>query len=201
MANVQVTGFIPAKRLGGGPITLARRRVLTNNTTAIFLYDALKLTTAGDYLVASATNTAVANVNAGGVSYVNTSGQRVGGKYLPAATLYTSTLVDPDNASYVYVVEEPVTTLFECSIDEAIVLAGFWLNYLMVLGTGSTVTGLSGHELDATSAATTLTIPWRPREFVFAAHTDPDAADAHVLASINSGFEEPVLSAPAGTGT
>lgn len=198
MANTQVTGFIPDSRLGGGSISLRRRRVLTNNTTAIFLYDALKVTTAGDYLVASATNTAVANVNAGGVSYVNAQGQRIGGKYLPATTLYTSSGVNPDNASYVYIVEEPLTTLFRASIDEAIVLAGFWLNYVMVLGTGSTTTGLSGHELDATSPNTTATFPWRPREFVISADNDPDAADAAVLCSINAGFEEPALSAYTG---
>ncbi len=199
MANVKIKGFQPCRRLGAGSLTKMRRRVLTNNTTAIFLHDALKATTAGDYLVASATNTAVANVS-GGVSYVDSTGKRVNSKYLPATTLYTSTTVDPDNASYVWVTEDPVNTLFRCSIDEAVVLADLFLNYKMVLGTGSTTTGLSGHELDATTPATTATFPWRVREFVTGGATsDPDAADATVLASINVSFEEPALTAALGT--
>ena len=65
MANTQLPGFVPAYVKGGGTITYQRGPVLTNNTTAIFKNDALKKTSAGDYLVASATNTAIARGHAG----------------------------------------------------------------------------------------------------------------------------------------
>jgi hypothetical protein len=198
MANTQRTGFFPARRIGGGAISYARKRVLTNNTTAIFLYDALDATSSGDYVVASATDDAVGGVS-GGVSYVNTSGQRISAKYLPAATLYTSSGVDPDNASYVFSVEDHINVEFLATIDEAIALTGLNINYKMVLGTGSTVTGLSGHELDATTPATTATFPWRVTEFEINGASDPDAADASVFCRINVSLDTPALSAGLGT--
>lgn len=199
MPNVQITGFIPSRMVGGGPTSQKRGRVLTNNTTAIFLYDALDVTSAGDYVVAAAANNAVASV-AMGASYVNTSGIRVEAKFLPAATLYTSTGIDPDNASYVSVVEDELRTEFLCSIDEAVALTNLNNTAQMVLGTGSTTTGLSGHELDATSIGTTNTFPWRVVEFLLKGPTsDPDAADAHVFARINRSLTTPALSD--GTGT
>jgi hypothetical protein len=199
MANTQVAGFQPVRVIGGGNVSYKRGRVLTNNTTAIFLYDALKTTSSGDYLVASATNTAIASVS-GGASYVNTKGQRVQDKYLPATTLYTSSGIDPDNASYVFVVEDELRVEFRASVDEAIALTDLGINYLQVLGTGSTTTGLSGHELDATSRNTTSTLPWRVKEFVLGgSESDPDAADAHVICSVNRSLTTAALSD--GTGT
>src|SRR5688572_23130264 len=143
MANLQVTGFIPARVIGGGTITYTRKRVLTNNTTAIFKYDAVKTVATGDVLVASATNTAVASVAVGAV-YTDAVGVRREAEYLPAATLYTSSGNAPENASYSIIVDNPVGVEFRASIDEAIVTAGLGVNYVMVLGTGSTTTGLSG---------------------------------------------------------
>ena len=198
MANTQITGFIPSRVIGGGTVTYMRKRVLTNNTTAIFQYDALAAAATGDYLVASAANTAVASVSMG-ASYVNTSGARVESKYLPAATLYTSSGVNPDNASYVYAVEDMLNTEFKASVDEAIALTDLNINYQMVLGTGSTVTGLSGHELDATSRNTTSTLPWRVTAFAFGTDSDPDTADAHVYCQANRSLVTPALSD--GTGT
>lgn len=199
MANLQVAGFQPVSVIGGGPVTYKRGRVISNNTTAIFKYDATKLTSAGDYLVASATNTAPASVAMGAV-YTNSLGVRVKGEYLPAATTYSGTTNDPVNATDLIVVDNEVQTLFRASIDEAIAVTGLGINYVMVLGTGSTVTGLSGHEIDATSPNTTATFPWRVREFVRGNPVvDPDAADCHVICQINRSLSAPALSD--GTGT
>lgn len=199
MANLQVTGFIPHRVIGGGTIQYRRQRVLTNNTTAIFKYDAVKAVSTGDYLVASATNTAAASVSIG-ATYTNSVGVRIEDEYLPAATLYTSSGVNPPNASFIIVVDNEVQTEFRASVDEAIALTDLDINYQMVLGTGSTTTKLSGHELDATSRGTTATLPWRVTQFVLnSPEVDVDAADAHVFCRINRSLSEPALSD--GTGT
>lgn len=199
MANLQVAGFQPVYVIGGGPITYKRGRVLSNNTTAIFKYDALKVAATGDYLVATATNTAPATVAVGAV-YTDATGIRKQAEYLPAATTYSGTAFQSPNASYVIAVDNEVQTVFRASIDEAIVIAGLGVNYVMVLGTGSTTTGLSGHELDATSPNTTATFPWRVADVVRGStESDPDIADAHVFCQINRSLTAPALSD--GTGT
>lgn len=198
MANVAVHGLQPARRMDEGPITTDAGRVLNNNTTAIFLYDAIVRASGGDYVVATTGTTAIASV-AMGAKYLNTQNQMVEGKYLPAATLYSGTIVDPAQASYVYKVQEPLLTQFVASVDAAIALTDLNLNYAITLTAGSTTTGLSGHVLTATGRAVTATIPIRVREFVLGApENDPDAALAHVFCTINAGMDEPALTASLG---
>lgn len=198
MANVQHPGFLPARRYGSaGAITYARRRNLSNNTNAISMRDAVIIDGNGDTLRA-ATGTIAIDTIAMGVSYVNANSERVGAKALPASTTYSGSTVDPLNASYVFVVEDPSTTLFRCSVDEAIAMTDLNLNYAIVLG-NTAVNGMSMQELDATGRATTNTIPMRVLEFIFSGDNDVDAADAHVLATVNIGMSTPALSANTGT--
>lgn len=197
MANIQHPGFYPARVYGGnGTITYARRRTLSNNTNAISLQDAVIRDSSGDTIRAATANVAVDSV-AMGVSYVTSANGRQGAKALPAATTYSGSIVDPVDASYVFVVENPVNVLFRCSVDEAIAMTDLGINYAMVLG--SAVNGISGHELDATGRDTTNTLPWRVTGFVFTPDNDVDSADAHVLALVNAGMTEPALSASTGT--
>lgn len=192
MANVQLPGFIPESR-GGMTPEMVRKRVLTNNTTAIFKGDALDSTGSGEIVVNATTNGDIYSVQWGGASYIS-GGDRIERKHLPATTLYTSTGVDPANASYVYCVANLQSQVFNATVDEAIALTDMGLNYVMVLGTGNTTSGLSGHELDATSRNTTATFPWRVLEFVIGdPKSDPDAADAKVRCMINAGIREPAL--------
>lgn len=199
MANVQVAGFQPIHK-GGQTCEMTRKRVLTNNTTAIFKGDALDTSSDGAVIVTATTDGEVYSVQWGGASYM--SGQeRLERRHLPAATLYTSSGVDPANASYVYCVADTGTQSFLASIDEAVALTDIDLNFAMVLGTGSTTSGLSGHELDATGKATTATIPWRLQHIVTAKENprnDPDAADSQVIVKINAGRRDPELE-PSGT--
>lgn len=198
MANVQVPGFIPLRStIAGATIANKRHRVLTNNTTAIAKGDAVIIDANGAVLVASTATAAVASV-AQGASYIDSDGTRVERHHLPAATLYTSSGVNPSNASYVYIVDDGYNTVYEASVDEAIALTDLGLNYKMVLGT-LTTNGYSGHELDATSRAVTATgLPWRVHNFIDRPGHDPDAADAHVECRINLGLIEPALSAEEG---
>lgn len=198
MANIALKGFQPVRVFGNDPITYSRGRVLTNNTTAIFLWDAVVLTSAGDYIVQATGTTATSNVACGAI-FTDTNGVYRENKFLPAATLYTSTGVNPQNASYIFVTEQPVNTEFLCSISTAVAITDLNNNFPVSLGAGSTATGLSGHFLTATGQGTTATIPWRFRDFVFGADSDPDLLNAHVYAQINAGMADPALSLSVGT--
>lgn len=199
MANTQAPGFAPVLR-GGHTVDLVRKLVLTNNTDRICKGDAIdSVGGSGDVYAHTTEAGEVYSVMWGGASYV-ASGERVDRMALPAATTYTGTAVDNSRASYIHVVEDTVTTRFRCSVDEALALTDLGLNYAMVLtvGTGN----YSKHELDATGRAVTATIPWRVNDFVIGDPTsDPTAADAHVIASINAGLRSPALELSGSDGT
>jgi len=200
MANAAMSGFQPESR-GGLTVELVRKRVLTNNTTAIFKGDALDGAAGGDVIVTATTNAAVYSVQWGGASYV-AGGDRLERNYLPAATLYTSTGVDPGNASYVMCVANMNEQVFEASVDAAIALTDCGLNYVMTLGAGSTISGKSGHCLTATGRATTATFPWRVTDFVLGdPKSDPDAANCKVRCMANAGRREPALEIGGSLGT
>jgi hypothetical protein len=199
MANTVVAGLQPYRVLGGGTVAYVRGRVLTNNTTAIFQYDTVVPVTTGDWIVTATGTTYVGNVQAGGAVYTDANGVRRISKYLPAATLYTSTGVAPDNASYIFIVDDILRVQFLASVDAAIALTDLNLNYAVTLGTGSTVTGLSGHKLTATGRNTTATIPIRVKDFVLGdPSSDPDLADAKVICQINCDPTTPATSASLG---
>ena len=199
MANSALTGFRPVYVKGGGTVTYRRGRVLTNNTTAIFLYDAVIRAAGGDYTVAAVTTT-LTQGSSGGAVYTDAAGTRREAKYLPAATLYTSSGVAPDNASYIYLVDNLVNTVFTASVAvAAVALTDLNLNLAMVLGAGSTTTGLSAHTLTATGKAVTATIPWRFENFVIGSPiNDPDLVNTAALVTANCTFDEPALSASLG---
>lgn len=191
MANLAIAGFQPARRSGGGTITYRRARVLTNNTLPINLFDAVVIDTNGNVLQASTTTTAVASVQAGGASYVDATGVRTGAKGLPAATLYTSSGVAPENASYVFLVDNVLEVDFLASITTALVLTDMNNTTSFVAGTGTNL--ISAQTLDSAGVNTTATLPFRIQEFVIASDNDPDAASAHVFCKVNAGQWEPAL--------
>jgi hypothetical protein len=190
MANLALPGFQPGRRSGGDRITYVRRRVLTNNTLAINLNDAVVTDTNGNTLQASTTTTAVASVS-GGASYVDANGVRVGAKGLPAATLYTSSGVQPENASYVFIVDGVGEVDFIASITTALTKADINTNTSFVAGTGTN--GISAQTLDSAGIAATATLPFRIMDFVEAPDNDADAATAHVYCRINASMYEPLL--------
>ncbi len=157
--------------------------------------------TTGDVIVCAATDTDVYSIQWCGASYM--SGQeRLERRHLPAATLYTGTLNDEYDASYVYAVDDMVSTKFKASIDEAIVIARMGENFKQVLGTGSTTSGLSAHEVDATTPATTATFPWRLLDIIIGdPDSDPELADAHCVFLCNAGNREPALEPGGSLGT
>jgi hypothetical protein len=200
MANARKLGFTPTRVSGGGTVTFRKARVLTNNTLAINFGDAVKSAATGD-IVACASGTdeqlLLASV-AQGATYVRADGARIEAKGLPAATLYTSTGAWPDNASYVYVVDNATMVEFEANVaNSAIALTDLNLNYPIVLTASTTL--FSKHELNATGRAVTSTFPFRVREFVQRPDNDISLVDCKVLCMINAGQTEPVTSIYTGT--
>lgn len=202
MANARRLGFWPARVSGGGYVTMRKSRVLTNNTVAIFYGDGVKFGAGGDVLTCTAgadESILLASV-AQGVTFVDSTNKRVEAKFLPAATTYTGTTFEPELASFAYIVDNATMVEFEANVaNSAIALTDLNLNYPMVLGAGSTTTGLSAHELNATGRNTTNTLPWRVREVVRRADNDIDIVNVKVFAMINAGQAEPVTSAYTGT--
>jgi len=198
MANTALKGFRPIYVKGGGSVTLRRGRVLTNNTTAIFLYDAVVDNGGGDFVVAT-TGTTATQGSSNGCVYTDAAGIRREAKYLPAATLYTSSGIAPDNASYIYLVDNLVNTMFTASCSTALTLTDINQNFAMTLSAGSTTTGLSGHFITATGKNTTATLPWRLQDFeIGSATNDVDAANVAIIVAPNCTFDEPALSASLG---
>lgn len=198
MANIAQPGFRPIRGTNGVQISYSRRRVISNNTNPISMYDAVIIDAAGDTIRATSAATAVASA-ACGTSYVDSRDGRKGSKDLPAATVYTGSTVDPLDSSYVFIVENPVNVDFKASVaNSAIALTDLDLNYPMVLGSPSN--GYSGHTLNATGRAVTATIPWRVKEFYFDnTSNDPDLINTAVYCTVNAGMIEPALSAYLGT--
>jgi len=201
MANVRRLGIIPTRVSGGGSITYRKGRVLTNNTLAVFLNDVVEVTAAGDWVASPAGNeqTMKGSVS-GGATFIDAQNKRVEAKFLPAATLYTATDFEPELGSYIYVVDNVTMVEFEANVaNSAIALTDLNLNYPVVLTAGSTVTGLSKHELNATGRNTTSTFPFRVREPVRRADNDLSLVDCKVICMINAGQTEPVTSIYLGT--
>jgi hypothetical protein len=184
----------------GGTISFRKMRVLTNNTVAINFGDGVKAQAGGDYTACAAgtDESILLSSVAQGVVYTQSNGTRIEAKGLPAASLYTSTAVWPDNGSYVYVVDSAINCEFEANVTTAaIALTDLNLNYAMILTASTTL--FSKHELTTAARAVTATIPWRVREFVQRADNDLSLVDVKVLAMINAGQTEPAVSASLGT--
>lgn len=202
MANVRRLGFIPTRVAHGGTITHRKMRVLSNNTDGIFFGDCVKMTAAGDTLAchAGTDEQLLLSSVAQGVTFVNASNARVEAKFLPASTTYSGSSFEPELASYVYVVDNATMVEFEANVaNSAIALTDLNINYPVVLTAGSTTTGLSKHELNATGRATTSTFPFRVREPVRRADNDLSLVDCKVICMINAGQAEPVTSIYTGT--
>ena len=201
MANVRRLGFIPTRLSGGGSLTYRKGRVLSNPTLNIFLNDVVEVTSSGDWVASPTGNeqTMKGSVS-GGCTYVDAQNKRIEAKFLPAATTYSGSSFEPELGAYIYVVDNATMVEFEANVaNSAIALTDLNLNYPVVLTVGSTTTGLSAHELNATGRATTSTFPFRVREPVRRADNDLSLVDCKVLCMINAGQTEPALSIALGT--
>ncbi len=200
MANPRKLGFLPTRMTSGGTITFRRGRVLTNNTVAINFNDSIKRAATGDYVActAGADESILLSSVAQGVVYTRADGTKIEAKNLPAATLYTSTGVWPDNGSYVAMVDQATLVEYEANMANAVVvMTDFNLNFPAVLT--ASATGFSKHEVNHTTGVVTATVPWRLREYVQRADNDLSLVDCKCLFMINAGQDEPAVSLSTGT--
>lgn len=184
MANKLIYGFRPSHTVSGDEIVIHREQVVSNNSAAIFKGDCAVWTGAGWDLATAGTSQAVGSVFMD-FEYRKADGKITREPYLPAGTTYTEADGE-DGCTYAQIVKNVHDVVFEVSVDAAIAETDLYLNYNMVAtAAGSTVTGLSGQQLTATSRATTGTLQFRVLKFVKRVTNDRTLANALVFAMIN----------------
>jgi hypothetical protein len=124
----------------------------------------------------------------------DTSSQKIVGVAMGFSTV-PEISADPSNllrsyrpastAMYVFVADDP-DTVFECQEDGTMGVAGVGSNFNLLLGTGSTVTGRSGVEIDSSDAAVTQTLGVKVLRAVNADDNDATLANARWEILINT---------------
>ena len=148
MANTDAPrGAIPAYHMTGGLIRLDSYPIATGYATSIFTGDFVTLIADG-----TVTQAAGGGIIAGvfqGVYYTNASGEQVFNKYWPASTTATKikamVITDP-NVVFLMQHDSVGTT------PGGVVDVGG--NYDVIVGTGSTLTGVSAMEIDTSTIGT-----------------------------------------------
>ncbi len=204
MANLSFTGFQPYANAGSTSTQLMRRKVASNNGTAIFFGDCLKYTAAGVIGLATA-NAGVSSVAQGAEYFDSSINGRRFNPYLPVSTTYSGTAFDDygnTDETFLLCVADPVNTRFQAQYSASTpALTDLTKNANFVANAGSTTTGISGHALDQTTINTTLTLDFRIQDLKRNVLNDPTATSAKVIVQINDGLVPPFgTSAPGSVG-
>lgn len=162
MANTNAPfGARPYKGLGPGAnfeVLKIKAGIDDANSTKIYKGDFVKKLNTG-YLAQWTATTAVSQL-AGifwGCQYLSTAlGRRVYSAYWPGA----DTAVDADIFMIPLSGASPMQVVMQCD-STGVALADRNLNFDIAVGTGSTVTGLSGSYVDVSTGAATATLPLR----------------------------------------
>lgn len=195
-ANPVQGGFLPyMKGNENAGVKFIRRRIASNNGTAIFKYDCMKVTAAGVWGLATA-GSGVTGVSGGASYWDATINGRRENAYLPASTTYSSTAFDQygeTDQSFCYITDDAIHTEFRCQYSGTAVVAltDLTKNANFVATAGSTATGLSGHELNSATIATTAALDFNIVDFWHSVQNDPTAVDPKVIVRINLGVSPP----------
>lgn len=180
MANANTPfGLRPVRHRNGAPYNggATRYYVPASDSTALYIGDPVIIAGSAD---------------ADGVPSV-TKATAAGGAYVLGSvvavepmTTASTTYRPASTLAYVYVADDPdlVYEIQEDAVGGALAAADVGLNADLVFGSGSTVTGLSGAQLDTSTKATTNTLQLRIHGFVQRADNEI-GANAKVLVSIN----------------
>jgi hypothetical protein len=193
--NPSQTGFRPYMKGNGTAVKVIRRRVASNNATAMFKYDCLRVTGAGVWGLAAA-GTGFNGTSEGASYWDATINGRRENVYLPATTVYSSTAFDDygnTDQSFLYITDDAVHTEFQCQYSASTpALTDLTKNANIVAGAGSTTTGISGHTLDQTTLNTTADLDVTIIDFKHNPFNDvTTAARAKVIVMINTGLLPP----------
>jgi len=175
MANLDASfGMKPVRMMGGSPYSggQSRYRIAANYGTSIFQGDMVMQVTGGTVEIHADGGTVPIVGVFNGCTYTDpTSGEQVFSNYYPAST----------NASDIiaFIVDDP-NVVFEIQADDTFPVADLFGNFDIVYTTaGSTLSGISGAELDVTTGATTAGLPIKAIDI----SEDPENSD---VASANT---------------
>lgn len=180
MANANTPwGMRPVRHRNGAPYNGAATRyyVPSSDSTALYIGDAVIIAGSAD---ANGVAT-VTKATAGGNNYI--LGPVVA---VEPITRDSTTYREASTARYVWVADDPdlVFSIQEDAVGGALAAADVGLNASLVDGTGSTITGLSGQQLDTSTKATTATLALRIIGFDQGVANEI-GANAKVLVTIN----------------
>lgn len=202
MANLSFTGFHPYGNVASTATNVMRRRVASNNGTAFFTGDCVKRATAGVWALATA-GAGVSGVCQGASFFSSTLNGRREDVFLPASTTYTATTFDifgETDESFIYVTSDPVNDRFQAQYSASTpALADLTLNANILASAGSTTTGISGHKIDQSTIATTLTLDITIVDIKHSVLNDTTATLAKAIVCINNGQIQPFGTAAPGT--
>ena len=175
MANKDAAfGMKPVRMIGGGAYTggQSRYRIAANYGTSIFQGDMVAQVTGGGIEVHADGGTVPIVGVFNGVQYTDpTTKEQVYSNYYPAST----------NASdlIAFVIDDP-NVVYEIQADAAFPVADLFGNFdIVYTSSGSTVTGISGAELEVTTGATGTSLPIKAIDI----SEDPENSD---VASANT---------------
>lgn len=186
MANVLRGGFRPVE--AGKKWQPRRREVASGYATNLFVGDLVIADTAGVVKAITGSSDLVLGAVVA-VSYVDASGRRVYGSYIPANTTYSPTARGSKTASYAWVLEEPdieYWAMVNNSSGAATAYAGVFANMNVAINAGDTVYKMSNHQLDGTFVAGNA--QFRIHEIVRTPAQDLTSVNYLARCSINQGF-------------
>lgn len=193
MANTSaVRGLKPVRCIGGGSWESKVNMYLipSGDATATFIGDLVKIggsadTVTGVKTVAQAAAGASTDIHIGVVvGFDPTLGVADGSENLKRKHRPAST------AMYALVVDAPdvIFEIQEDAVGGALAVTDVGLNADIVVGSGDTVTGYSGMQLDTSTKATAATLPLKIIGFVNRADNEIASANAKVEVMINAHF-------------
>ena len=159
-------GLKPVNLIGGQPFAGSTRqiKIASGYGTNIFNGDVVKLVAAGTVEKDTGTTTATPVGVFVGCTFTDPNSEQMTFKnYWPASTVASD--------AFAYVVDDP-DVLFHIQADGSVAQTALGANFAIVQGSGSTSTGVSGVSLDASTVATTNTLPLRLVDF----YTGPNSS-------------------------
>ena len=183
MANKDAAfGMKPVRMIGGAPYTggQSRYRIAANYGTSIFQGDMVAQVTGGTVEVHADGGTVPVVGVFNGCQYTDpTSGEQVFSNYYPAST----------NASDIiaFIIDDP-DVVYEVQADDTFPVTDLFGNFdIVYTSAGSTLTGISGAELDVTTGATNTTLPIKAIDISQDPNnSDTGAANTNVLVVIQN---------------
>jgi len=183
MANKDAAfGMKPVRMIGGAPYTggQSRYRIAANYGTSIFQGDMVAEVTGGTVEVHADGGTVPVVGVFNGCQYTDpTSGEQVYSNYYPASTNAADIIA--------FIIDDP-DVVYEVQADDTFPVTDLFGNFdIVYTSAGSTMTGISGAELDVTTGATNTNLPIKAIDISEDPNnSDTGAANTNVLVVIQN---------------